>query len=67
MKRLEKIERAKMSPLEMFRHSEYTAWDEQGIPTVDKEGVEVSKSKRKTLTKQWDSQKKAFDALHKVQ
>lgn len=62
-KRLEKLEKAKVSPLEMFRgKSEYTAWDGEGIPTMDSEGVEIAKSKRKKLQKEWDSQKKLNDA-----
>ena len=30
-----------MSPLEMFRTAQYSAWDDQGFPTHDAKGVEV--------------------------
>lgn len=64
-KRLEKLEKGKLSPLDMFKkNAEYSAWDEQGLPTLDKEGAEVAKSKRKKLQKEWDGQKKLFDAYN---
>jgi cysteinyl-tRNA synthetase len=54
-------EQAQISPLEMFRTSEYTEWDADGLPTKDNEGKEVAKSKRKKLVKMWEKQKKLFD------
>lgn len=42
----------------MFRNAEYTAWDEQGIPTRDAQGTELTKSRRKKLTKEFDAQVK---------
>ncbi|ONH66875.1 Cysteine--tRNA ligase [Cyberlindnera fabianii] len=57
----ERMERAKISPSEMFKTAEYSAWDESGMPTIDKDGKEVSKSARKKLQKQFDAQTK----LHK--
>ncbi len=49
----------------MFKKNpDYSAWDEQGLPTLDKEGVEVAKSKKKKLQKEWDGQKKLFDAYN---
>ena len=38
----EKLEKGKVSPAEMFRTDQYTAWDETGLPTLDKEGKPVS-------------------------
>ena len=37
----EKLEKGKVSPLEMFRTVQYSAWDDQGFPTHDVKGVEV--------------------------
>lgn len=43
----------------MFRDSkEYSEWDENGIPTVDVNGVAVSKNRHKRLVKQSEAQKK---------
>lgn len=59
-KRLERLEKGRTPPTELFRSSpEYSAWDEQGIPTLDKEGVEVPKSRKKKCQKEWDAQKKS--------
>lgn len=41
--------------------SKYSAWDEEGLPTHDKEGVELTKSAIKKLKKDWLKQKKTFD------
>ncbi|KAJ5097397.1 hypothetical protein N7456_008118 [Penicillium angulare] len=55
-------ERAKIDPLQMFRTSgEFSQWDENGIPTVDSAGTEVSKSRRKKLVKDWEKQKKIHE------
>lgn len=54
-------EKAKISHLEMFKTEEYSEWDEQGIPTKDTSGEEVSKSKRKKLVKEWEKQKKLHE------
>ncbi|EGP85470.1 unnamed protein product [Zymoseptoria tritici ST99CH_3D1] len=58
----EKAEKGKLSHLEMFRTSEYSEWDEEGLPTKDKEGVEVAKSRGKKLRKEWERQKKLHEA-----
>lgn len=57
-KEQERKEKAKVSPLEMFKNNElYSAWDENGLPTKDKDGNDVTKSMTKKLKKQWDQQK----------
>lgn len=38
--------------------AEFSAWDENGVPTLDKDGQEVAKSRRKKLQKEWDAQNK---------
>lgn len=58
----ERLEKGKLSHLEMFRTSEYSAWDEEGLPTKDKEGVEIAKSRSKKLRKEWERQKKLHEA-----
>ncbi|KAK6509685.1 hypothetical protein TWF481_004416 [Arthrobotrys musiformis] len=62
----EKLEKGKLSPFVMFKEgegsSEFSEWDEEGIPTKDKDGEPVAKSRGKTLKKQWLVQKKAHEA-----
>lgn len=48
-------------PMEYFKTDEYTKWDENGIPTHDKEGKEVTKSQIKKLTKQMEAYKKKYE------
>ncbi|KAJ2156724.1 cysteinyl-tRNA synthetase [Coemansia sp. RSA 552] len=64
-KRLERLEKGRVAPQDMFRTPEmcelYSAWDEQGIPTKDKAGEDLPKSKAKKLAKEH----KAQEALHK--
>lgn len=62
-KRLEKLEKGRTSPFDMFKVEpylqEFSEWDsETGLPTKDKEGVEIAKSRGKKLKKEWDTQKK---------
>lgn len=57
----EKAQQGKLSHREMFRTAEYSAWDDDGIPTKDNQGEEVTKSKRKKLAKDWDRQKKLHE------
>ena len=61
-KEKERLEKAKVSPLEMFKQNDlYSAWDEQGIPTKDKDGNDITKSMTKKLKKQWEQQKKLHE------
>ena len=62
-----KAEKGRLSPLEMYKTSEYSAWDEDGMPRKDAEGEEVTKSKLKKLRKEWERQKKLHDAYVKEQ
>ncbi|KAJ5947503.1 hypothetical protein N7466_000518 [Penicillium verhagenii] len=57
-----KLEKGKLSHLEMFRTNEYSAWDDEGIPTRDTAGEEITKSRAKKLRKDWERQKKAHEA-----
>ena len=59
---LYKAVQGKTSHLQMFRTSEYTEWDADGLPTKDTEGKQVSKSRSKKLRKEWERQKKFHEA-----
>ncbi|KAK8869958.1 cysteine-tRNA ligase [Kwoniella newhampshirensis] len=66
-KRIANLEKGKASPGEMFRppnvaEGVYTAWDEQGLPTRDGEGKELSKGAQKKCAKEWKIQEKAHEA-----
>lgn len=59
---LKKLEKGKLSHLEMFRTNEFSAWDDEGLPTKDAAGEDVAKSRAKKLRKDWERQKKAHEA-----
>ncbi|KAF9950404.1 hypothetical protein BGZ72_007955 [Mortierella alpina] len=64
--RLLKLEKGKVSHLEMFRAAanaaEYGSFEEgTGIPLTDKEGQELPKSRKKKLAKEWEVQKKLHE------
>lgn len=61
-----KAEKGRLSHKEMFRTEEYNAWDTEGIPTHEKGGEEVTKSKKKKLQKDWERQKKVHEAWLKT-
>jgi cysteinyl-tRNA synthetase len=62
-KQAEKEAKKAMPPNEMFLKEidKYSKFDEQGIPTHDLEGKEVSKSARKKLEKAHEQQKKSYE------
>jgi cysteinyl-tRNA synthetase len=47
LERAKLAEQAKISPKDMFRTEGYSLWDDDGVPTKDKEGADVPKSKTK--------------------
>lgn len=64
--RLAQLEKGRTPPSEMYKppHSDaYSAWDENGLPTKDKEGAEVSKAGGKKLLKEWKQQEKLHEAF----
>ena len=61
-----KADKGRLSPNDMFRTEEYSSWDEEGVPTHEKGGEEVTKSKRKKLQKDWERQKKLHEAWRKT-
>ncbi|RKU47915.1 hypothetical protein DL546_009241 [Coniochaeta pulveracea] len=60
-------EKAKISHLDMFKTDEFSEWDADGLPTKDKEGKEVAKSRRKKLLKEWEKQKALHEGWLKTQ
>ncbi|KOS16083.1 cysteinyl-trna synthetase [Malassezia pachydermatis] len=60
-KRREQLERGRIPPSELFRAphtSEYSQWDEQGLPTHDKDGEALGKKRRKNIEKEYERQGK---------
>jgi cysteinyl-tRNA synthetase len=58
-KRQEKLEKGRLSPAEWAKQSdEFSQFDAEGMPTHDKAGEELSKSRKKKLQKEWQSQEK---------
>ena len=60
-----KAEKGRQSHLDMFRTDDYSAWDDDGLPTKDKEGKDLAKSKAKKLRKEWEKQKERHQAWAK--
>ncbi|KAL9133598.1 MAG: hypothetical protein Q9175_005223 [Cornicularia normoerica] len=60
-------EKGRLNHEEMFRTLEFSAWDDDGLPTKDKDGEEVTKSRRKKLQKDWERQKKLHEAWTEAQ
>ncbi|KAK7206418.1 tRNA synthetases class I (C) catalytic domain-containing protein [Myxozyma melibiosi] len=55
----ERLEKGKVKPEEMFKATgEFSQFDDAGVPTHDKEGVELAKSRKKKLLKEYENQKK---------
>lgn len=57
----QKLKKGKTEPKDLFRTVEFTSWDDKGLPTKDKDGNDVSKSKRKQCEKEYEKQKKLHD------
>ena len=62
-----KAEKGRLSHKEVFRTPEFSAWDDEGLPTKDKQGEEITKSKKKKLQKDWERQKKLHEAWTEAQ
>lgn len=62
---MEKLEKGKVPPGELFKSGDnkakYSKFDDNGVPTHDDKGAEVSKNQLKKLQKEYDEQTK----LHK--
>lgn len=58
-KEQERLAKMKIDPKDLFQDKTlYSEWDEQGIPTKNVDGEEVTKSMRKKLLKQYQQQEK---------
>lgn len=67
-KEQERLAKMKINPSDLFRDPTlYSEWDEQGIPTKDSKGEEVTKSMRKKLSKQYQQQEKLYNEYLKTQ
>ncbi|KAF5351909.1 hypothetical protein D9756_007640 [Leucocoprinus leucothites] len=71
-KRLEKIEKGRTPPQEMFRppnvpETMYGCWNDAGFPLKTGDGTELSKSRAKTLQKQYQTQEKLHQEFLKWQ
>lgn len=63
----ERAAAAKMRPEDMFKGDDsYSKFDEQGIPTHDKEGNELTKNARKKLVKAFTKQKAKYEKANKA-
>ena len=62
-----KAEKGRLSHKEMFRSPEFSAWDDDGLPTKDREGEEITKSRRKKLQKDSERQRKLHEAWTEAQ
>lgn len=59
---LKKKEKAKQSHIDMFKSDpDFSAWDDEGMPTIDKDGQPVAKNRLKRLKKEWADQKKSHE------
>lgn len=65
----DKLEKGRLSPVDMFKPpntDDFSAWDQDGMPTKMKDGSDVNQSKLKKLRKFWDSQRKAHEQYLKA-
>jgi len=67
-KRIAQLEKGRVAPQDMFRPPNvaeglYSKWDDNGIPTHDGQGAEVSKSAGKKFQKEWKAQERLHDAF----
>lgn len=61
----EKLEKGKLSPSEMFKTSDYSAWDDSGLPTLGAKGEKITQSQLKKLKKLQLNQHKLHEAYLK--
>ncbi|ORY25710.1 hypothetical protein BCR39DRAFT_506941, partial [Naematelia encephala] len=65
-KRRAKLEKGRVPPTEMFKppnvpEGTWSKWDDQGLPTHDGEGKEISKGASKKVAKDWRAQEKLHE------
>lgn len=57
-----KADKGRLSHLDLFRTTEYSEWDLEGLPLKDADGGEITKNRGKKLRREWDRQKKLHEA-----
>lgn len=57
-----RADKGRMNERDMFRTEEFGAWDDDGVPTKDAKGEELTKSRIKKLRKEWERQKRLHEA-----
>lgn len=64
-----KVAEPPVAPNQFFRNevSKYSQWDENGMPTHDQEGKELTKSALKKVAKLYEAQEKKYNAYLKQQ
>ncbi|KAJ3509023.1 hypothetical protein NLJ89_g5438 [Agrocybe chaxingu] len=65
-KRLQKIEKGRVSPRDMFKpphvpEGTYSSWSEDGLPLTDGEGKGLSKNRNKAVQKEFTNQQKLHE------
>lgn len=57
-----KADKGRVSESDLFRTEEFGEWDDDGVPTKDAKGEELTKSRSKKLRKEWERQKRLHEA-----
>lgn len=61
-----KLRETAVPPTEMFKTAEYSAWNEQGLPTITAAGGPVSAASSKKLQKLLEKRQQVYEALIKT-
>src|SRR5882762_3091941 len=66
LKRQQRLEKGRVPAEEMFKppnvpEGTYSKWSDAGLPVIDGEGKEISKSGAKKMAKDWATQKKLHE------
>jgi len=51
-----------LAPKDLFRDGPYSKFDDDGVPTHDADGAELTKSNIKKLRKEWEKHKKIYES-----
>lgn len=67
-KEQERLQKMKIKPEDLFKDTSlYSEWDDEGIPTKNANGEEVTKSMKKKLVKQFQQQQKLYQEYLQAQ
>lgn len=56
-----KVDKGRLSHLDLFKTDEFSEWDQDGLPVRSKDGREIAKSRVKKLKREWEKQKKLHE------